>query len=341
MVKSKELSIEIRNLIVKKHLEGYSYAQISAFMEISKTTIASIVQKYRNSGTTGNAIRLGRPNKLKDRTKRLIKRQILTERSISAGSICANLNIRHSLVVSSQSVRNAIHEFGFKGRVPRKKPYVSLVNKRKRLAYAKKHKDKPLEYWKKVLFTDESLFSISSGRSKSHVYRKPEEEYHESCLQPTFKSGSANLMIWGCMSMNGVGKVIFCEESINSSYYQTILGANLGPSKDLLGLPEDYILLQDNAPAHSSRSTREFLREMNVQVLDHPPQSPDLNPIEHLWEFIDRDLKKNPARSVNDLKDKIQNIWQNIPSSMTRILVESMPRRMEAVIASKGGVTKY
>ena len=79
-----------------------------------------------------------------------------------------------------------------------------------------------------------------------------------------------------------------------------------------------------------------------VQLLDWPAQSPDLNPIEHLWNEVDRRLKKLPVRisGKEDLWDKIQGIWNEIEVDVCTNLIESMPRRINDVIKAKGGYMK-
>ena len=78
-----------------------------------------------------------------------------------------------------------------------------------------------------------------------------------------------------------------------------------------------------------------------MEVLEWPAQSPDLNPIEHLWAILDRKIGDRSLRKKEELKEAVTAAWAKITPEETKSLVESMPRRCEAVIQAKGGPTKY
>ena len=139
-----------------------------------------------------------------------------------------------------------------------------------------------MEYWKRVLFSDECSFNISGSNGRIFVWRKPGEEFRENCIFPKFSYGKESVMIWGCISWNGTGKLHICEKKVNADYYMTILQNNLPPSIKKLKLTKDFQFLQDNAPPHKAGKTQLYLKNMKYHVISHPAQSPDLNPIEHV-----------------------------------------------------------
>ena len=104
-----------------------------------------------------------------------------------------------------------------------------------------------------------------------------------------------------------------------------------------------FLFQHDCAPVHKARSIKTWMREFGVDELDWPAQSPDLNPIEHLWDELERRLRARPSRptSVCDLTNALLEEWSKIPINTLLNLVESLPRRVEAVIAAKGGPTSY
>ena len=104
------------------------------------------------------------------------------------------------------------------------------------------------------------------------------------------------------------------------------------------------IFMQDNAPAHRARATAVTLQAANVnRLVPWPAMSPDLNPIEHLWDALDRDIRHRPApvQNVQQLANALQAAWHNIPQQTMRHLILSMRRRCNAVIAARGHHTRY
>jgi hypothetical protein len=106
---------------------------------------------------------------------------------------------------------------------------------------------------------------------------------------------------------------------------------------------ENVIFQQDNAPCHTSKMTKDAFSEIELEVLDWPAQSPDLNPIEHFWGYVARELKSNTRilQSKEELWDEIQKILTNVNQELCRKLIGTMPRRIIDVIKAKGGYTKW
>jgi len=100
---------------------------------------------------------------------------------------------------------------------------------------------------------------------------------------------------------------------------------------------------QDNDPKHMSGLATQWFEDNNIQVLGWPSQSPDMNPLEHLWDHLKRQLRKypTPPKGVHELWDRVAEEWDEIPPEVCQNLIESMPRWIQAVIKAKGGHTKY
>ena len=113
----------------------------------------------------------------------------------------------------------------------------------------------------------------------------------------------------------------------------------------VLPLVNDHNLTfqHDNARPHVARVCRKFLNQNNVQVLDWPTYSPDLNPVEHLWDALDRRIRKrvNISNNVAQLQLALIQEWNNIPQRTIDNLVGSMVRRVRAATAARGGHTHY
>ena len=151
-------------------------------------------------------------------------------------------------------------------------------------------------------------------------------------------------MMWGCMTWKGVGFATKIDGRMDGDLYLQILKDELQQTLEHYDLnPPDIIFQQDNDPKHICKKVKEWLEEQDFRIMVWPAQSPDLNPIEHLWDWLKRRLAEleNPPKGIHDLWDRVQVEWERIPVEECQKLIVSMPRRIEAVLKAKGGYTKY
>lgn len=251
---------------------------------------------------------------------------------------------------SVRTIRNRLIEFGLHARSPRKKPLLNRTNINARLAWAKKYQAWTIDQWKRVLWSDESGFQLfNSGRR--YCRRRENEDLGPNKTVKTVKHGGGKIMVWGCFHYNGVGVLKTIEGKMDAEKYKQILIHQAMPNiKALIEGETDYVawvFQHDNDPKHKAHIVTDYLEnkqeELGMKVLDWPSQSPDLNPIEHIWGYIKRKLKERVVKPQNldQLYGHIQEEWGQIPQRVLNNLVESIPRRIQAVIKAKGHSTKY
>ncbi|KAL4091775.1 hypothetical protein QTP88_026414 [Uroleucon formosanum] len=130
---------------------------------------------------------------------------------------------------------------------------------------------------------------------------------------------------------------VFIDSIMDQHIYLNILRNNLHASAEKLNIGNSFIFQQDNDPKYTAKKVKEWLLYRVPKQLNTPPQSPGMNPIEHLWDEIGRRLKNYQIRNKDQLKNAILEVWNRIDSAVTTKLAESMGKRMHEVIAAKGG----
>uniref|UniRef100_A0A9J8BXK4 Tc1-like transposase DDE domain-containing protein n=1 Tax=Cyprinus carpio carpio TaxID=630221 RepID=A0A9J8BXK4_CYPCA len=150
-----------------------------------------------------------------------------------------------------------------------------------------------------------------------------------------------SVMVWGAMSSAGVGPLCFLRSKVNAAVYQEVLEHFMLPAADQLYGDADFIFQQDLAPAHSAKATSTWFKDHGIPVLNWPANSPDLKPIENLWSIVNRKMRYARPKNAEELKATIRATWALITPEQCHRLLDSMPRRIAAVIQPKGAPTKY
>ena len=153
-----------------------------------------------------------------------------------------------------------------------------------------------------------------------------------------------SVMVWGCMSRDSVGRLQVLSGTVNADkYIKEVLEPKLLPSaRDIFGDREPFIFQQDGAPCHTAKKCARWCKDNKVELLDWPGNSPDLNPIENLWARLKRAVAAKRPSNKRQLIEAVINSWYRIITATDlQQLVDSMPRRCEAVVKAKGYPTRY
>ena len=163
-------------------------------------------------------------------------------------------------------------------------------------------------------------------------------------MSTTLQADGGRVMVWGMFSWHDLGPLIPVEH-LNSTTCLSIIADQVHPIM-LMAYPSgDGFFQQDNVPCHGARIVQEWFQEHegDFTLLRWLPQSPDLNPMEHLWDKVKRAIRQLVPQPSNltELGSAIHQAWCQIPRITFRHLVESMPRRIIIILKAKGGPTKY
>ena len=138
--------------------------------------------------------------------------------------------------------------------------------------------------------------------------------------------------------------IYFVDGKLTGEQYIKILETSMIPSaKKLIG--NDFIFQEDNDPKHAGdqgcKIVKKWVKDNNIHRLDWPAQSPDMNPIEHVWKRLKKQLSTIKSKNLDELRKNIEKEFKEIDKKFIHELISSMPRRIQALIKAKGGHTKY
>ncbi len=149
------------------------------------------------------------------------------------------------------------------------------------------------------------------------------------CIQ-SVKHGGGSIMVWGYMTTASTEELRIIEGNMDSNMW------NSEAEDDVL--PSDTVF-QHNHPKHTAKMTTALL--LKGKVMEWPSMSPDLNPIEHMWGILKRKVEKHHMSNIQQLCDVIMEEWKRMPETTCAALVNSMPKRIKAVLDNNGAPTKY
>lgn len=333
----KALSNEVRKSIINLKMDGNSLRKISSSLQVSLASVKRICKRFKLSGTIEPTKNCGKKPKLNDKSINKLKNLAYANPHITRKELLEKFNIKVLNNISLRTMDRILKKHKYKWHMARRAPFISTINKRKRLNFAKNLLSLPPNILNRIIFSDESSIQMGSN-FRPKVLRTTGQRNMPRFLTPSFKK-SQSTMVWSCISRKGVGNIYLTEEKIDSLKYQEILTISLLPMIHELG---PHVFIQDNAPIHVSRSTKVWFQEHGVNVrMDWPPQSPDLNPIENMWSLLKKNVAKHKCKSLAELKATIAMEWSNISQETCEKYFSSFRRRLVACVKSHGYPTKY
>lgn len=203
---------------------------------------------------------------------------------LTAPEIHAKLGLTQ---ISIRTVQRRLEDKGLFGRVAAKKPYVNKKNQIKRIRFAQQHINWTPQQWKRILWSDESKFNLVHSDGIRYVRRPVNKRFDPKYTIGTVKHSGGNIMEWGAFNFSGIGPLHRVNGIMDQFHYKEILENEMLPyAEDKM--PVTWVFQHDNDPKHTTRSIKKWIEDNYLTVIEWPPQSPDLNPIENLWAEVER-----------------------------------------------------
>jgi hypothetical protein len=225
--------------------------------------------------------------------------------------------------VSPMTIQRYLKDHGYSKSIPRATPMLTAKHKEKRVEWATNHLNRD---WSKTLFSDETAFQLFRNTvSRWHRGEKPVR-----CIP----KDRTKIMAWGGFCTKGKTSLFCFSEIMDARLYVDIVRRHIPEISQMLG--DDWQFQQDNDPKHTSRIAKSFLSDNVPKLMDWPSNSPDLNPIENLWNIVKTNVEKRLPKNRGDLGQFMKEEWERIPDTVLINLINSMQTRCELVIERNG-----
>ncbi|CEG80061.1 hypothetical protein RMATCC62417_14446 [Rhizopus microsporus] len=226
------------------------------------------------------------------------------------------------------------------------RPALTKEHMKKRLRWVQEHVNWTDEQWSGVIWSDESRFTVTGNDGGARVIRKVGEQYDAKHIVPTKKYRGGGVIIWSCFHANGFGPLVLVDGTVDQDKCINILAQNLHPgSHSSARKRAETSCSKRMEPASTTGGYARWWKETHqIRGFEYwPAQSLDLNPIEHVCAALGNLIKerRSEIRNTEELSVVLREEWEKISPGLAACLVGSMKARCEAVIAAKGGSTKY
>ncbi|GFV01820.1 transposable element Tcb2 transposase [Trichonephila clavipes] len=306
-----------RGRIIGKLEEGRSVTSVAAEFGIAHIIVSRLWRQFQTTGTAIRGFSSGRPRGTTPADDRYIVLQARRNRWQTVGEIARHTTQATGRPISRFTVARRLHGGGLFARRPVRCVPLTPAHQRRRSLWCRKHRIWRDNEWGRVLFTDDSRFSLSRI-----LIAYSSGESGETAIIP-------RTSLKGTGSVNGTR---YCNEVL-LPYVRLFRGA--------MGL--QFLFMDDNAPCHRTVAAEQLLESEDIEPMDWPARSPDLNLIEHVWDFLGRRLAARtlPPVTIRELRLALQDEWAAMPQQLIDTLILSMGRRCETCLAVRGDHILY
>jgi len=286
---------------------GASQRHVARQLGFYQSVVARMWSRYQMHGDVIPRYMGGRQRATTQAQDRFIVVQDRRHRFMNATALQNELQNASGVRVSTQTIRNRLHSVGMRARRPAIRIPLMRNHIQARLQWAQDHITWSLNDWTPVLFTDESRFCVDFTDRRARVWRITNERFAPVCIANHDRYGGGSVMVWAGISIS------------------------------------DFILMDDNARPHRAMVTNEYLQAETIVRMEWPARSPDLNPIEHVWDMLQVAISARPVKpiTIQDLRQALLEEWVRIPQDSIRGLISSIRKRCKSVINANGNHTRY
>ncbi|GFX50680.1 transposable element Tc3 transposase [Trichonephila clavipes] len=267
------------------------------------------------------------------------------EMGLSQAVVARRLNVSRSVVQrlwDQYQSEDSVSRRPVPGRPRATTPFYSSFGTKEKNHYCAAARCRPLSSIRKKNLRYYGAKSSSQCRASTDL-EEQRTRYHQSNTVERHSYRGGGILVWAGISLGGHTDLhVFHGGTVTGLRYRDeILDPYVRPYAAAIG--NDFILMDDNARPHRARIVEEYLEDHGLERMEWPARSPDLNPIEHLWDYLGREVAalNPPPRSLHELKQGLLCVWSSLPIPVSDNLINSMGNRCRQCIQVRGGHIPY
>ncbi len=312
--------------------EGKSEKVVAARLGRDVQWVKREEKRFKELGTFKDRAREGAPKKMTARDEARLLKQVQGQERKSTRKVAATFQTKDHKQISREKVRTTLKGAGLFPHRKKKTPYLTQNQKDRRVAFARKYRRYD---WSKCAFWDETEFElIPTPNPKNDVIwdkKGAEYRYGKVAHPATFKFGAA-------ITVNGPTRIVPYTGTIDSLKYIEMVDEVIPDLDHKLGNGK-WIWVQDGARPHTSKLSMAHLRDVVPDLIpkeDWPPNSPDDNPAENVFGYVESEVQAKGAQSLRSLEANIRSAWSKLTPQYCQSVIEAIPKRLKQITQTGG-----
>ncbi|GFT34969.1 transposable element Tcb2 transposase [Trichonephila clavipes] len=295
------------NKSVRRHLDAFTRRRVIGKLEEGRSVTRTAIRGFSS----------GHPRGTTPADDRYIVLQARRNRWQTAGEIARHMTQVNGRPISRFTVARRLHGGGLFARRPVRCVPLTPAHRRRRSLWCREHRNWRDNEWGRVLFTDESRFSLSSDSHRILIWRERGSRNHPSNIIERDRYGGRDVLVWeGIMLGSRTDLHIFDAGSVNGTRYcNEILLPYVRLFRGAMGL--QFLFMDDNAPCHRTVAAEQLLESRRLAARTLPPVT------------------------IRELRLALQDEWAAMPQQLIDTLILSMGRRCETCLAFRGDHIPY
>ncbi|GFX65226.1 transposable element Tcb1 transposase [Trichonephila clavipes] len=289
---------------------GQTPAEVVQAIGVSQSVISRIWNRFLETGSAGRRPRQGHRRATTPNEDSYLVLMARRHRNMNVTLLQQQLRSATGTTVSTQNVRNRLHGVGLYPRRPM--VCVRLTSRHRR-----------------------------DRRERIFIWRDRGSRNNPAFVHKSVRFGSGGVLVYGGISIDGRTDLYIIRDGPRTTrrYRDEILRPIVVPYAAAIGY--DFILMDDNCRPHRANLVEDFLFEEGIVRMEWPTCSPDMNPIEHVWDTLERRVagRQPPPQTLQELERALLEEWDKIPQLVINSLVDSMPQRCSTLLAVRGNHT--